>query len=235
MKVYVISKSGKALMPTKPGRARKMLRDGKAKVEQRTPFTIRLMVETKEYTQPITLGIDAGSKTVGASATTEAEEVYSSETEQRDDIAELIATRLEYRRARRKRKRRYRKPRFQNRVKAKKRGWIAPSIRQKIESHLKIIASVCKILPISKIVIEAAAFDIQKIKNPEISGAEYQQGNQLDFWNVREYVLYRDGHKCQGKKGCANKILNVHHIESRKTGGDAPNNLITLCEECHNA
>jgi N6-L-threonylcarbamoyladenine synthase len=26
----------------------------------------------------------------------------------------------------------------------------------------------------------------------------------------------------------------VHHIESRKTGGDAPNNLITLCEECHN-
>ena len=31
------------------------------------------------------------------------------------------------------------------------------------------------------------------------------------------------------------KILNVHHLESRKTGGDAPNNLITLCETCHKA
>lgn len=28
-------------------------------------------------------------------------------------------------------------------------------------------------------------------------------------------------------------MLNVHHIESRKTGGNAPNNLITLCETCH--
>ena len=25
----------------------------------------------------------------------------------------------------------------------------------------------------------------------------------------------------------------MHHIESRKTGGNAPNNLITLCETCH--
>lgn len=28
-------------------------------------------------------------------------------------------------------------------------------------------------------------------------------------------------------------MLNVHHIESRKTGGNAPNNLITLCGTCH--
>ena len=37
--------------------------------------------------------------------------------------------------------------------------------------------------------VEVASFDIQKIKNPEIKGAEYQQGVQSDFWNVREYVL----------------------------------------------
>lgn len=55
----------------------------------------------------------------------------------------------------------------------------------------------------------------------------------MDFWNTREYVLFRDNHKCKGKTGCKNKILNVHHIESRKTGGDAPNNLITLCQTCH--
>ena len=97
-----------------------------------------------------------------------------------------------------------------------------------------MIAKVHKILPISKIIVEVASFDIQKIKNPEISGAEYQQGEQLNFWNVREYVLFRDGHQCQCCKGKSkDKILNVHHIESRKTGGNAPNNLITLCETCH--
>lgn len=82
--------------------------------------------------------------------------------------------------------------------------------------------------------VETASFDIQKIKNPDIQGAEYQQGDQLEFWNVREYVLFRDGHTCQCCKGKSkDKILNVHHIESRKTGGNAPNNLITLCETCH--
>lgn len=91
-------------------------------------------------------------------------------------------------------------------------------------------------MPISKIVIETASFDIQKINNPSISGSEYQQGEQLDFFNVREYVLFRDNHICQHCKGKSkDKVLNVHHIESRKTGGDSPNNLITLCETCHKA
>ncbi len=79
-----------------------------------------------------------------------------------------------------------------------------------------------------------ASFDIQKINDPDIQGTDYQQGEQLNFWNVREYILFRDGHTCQCCKGKSkDKILNVHHIESRKTGGDAPNNLITLCETCH--
>ena len=113
-------------------------------------------------------------------------------------------------------------------------GWLPPSIRSKINTHIKVVEKVHKILPISQVVVEVAQFDIQKIKNPEISGAEYQQGDQMGFWNAREYVLYRDGHKCQHCKGKSkDKILNVHHIESRKTGGDAPNNLITLCKTCH--
>ena len=81
---------------------------------------------------------------------------------------------------------------------------------------------------------EVAQFDTQKIKNPEISGKEYQEGEQLGFWNVREYVLARDGHKCQYCNGKSKDlILNVHHIESRKIGGNSPSNLITLCETCH--
>ena len=234
--VYVISKTGKPLMPTKRhGKVKHLLRENKARVITRTPFTIQLLYETPEHTQLITLGVDAGSKTIGLSATAEKEELYAAVAQLRTDITKNLATRREFRRARRNRKKRYRKPRFLNRVHRKKKGWLAPSIESKIHTHLKSVADVCVILPISKIIVETASFDIQKIRNPNISGTEYQQGDQLDFWNTREYVLFRDGHICQGRKGCKNPILNVHHIESRKTGGNAPNNLITLCEDCHNA
>jgi N6-L-threonylcarbamoyladenine synthase len=222
-------------MPTTPRKARLLLKQGKAKVVSREPFTIQLTTATGETTQPITLGVDAGSKIVGLSATSEKEELYASEIHLRTDIVKNLSTRREFRTARRNRKTRYRKARFNNRINRKRKGWLAPSIEHKINTHLKVVHELHKILPITKIIAEAASFDIQKIKNPEIQGKEYQEGEQLNFWNTREYVLFRDGHKCQGKKGCKNHILNVHHIESRKTGGDAPNNLITLCEECHNA
>jgi N6-L-threonylcarbamoyladenine synthase len=97
-----------------------------------------------------------------------------------------------------------------------------------------LISKVKKILPITGTIIEAAAFDIQKIKNPEIQGYEYQQGPQLSYYNVREYCLVRDNHVCQHCKGKSkDKVLNIHHLESRKTGGDRPENLVTLCLTCH--
>ena len=211
---------------------RVLLKQGKANVIHRCPFTIQLLYETNNDIQSVSLGVDAGSKHIGVSATTEKKVLYEADVELRNDIVDLLSTRRQCRRARRNRKTRYRKARFLNRK--KKEGWLAPSIRQKIESHLTIIRKVHEILPISKIVVETASFDIQKIKNPEIQGEEYQQGDQLGFWNVREYVLCRDGHECQCCKGKSkDKILNVHHIESRKTGGNAPNNLIVLCETCH--
>ena len=232
MLVYILNKNGKPLMPCKPQKARILFRDKKAKVIKKEPFTIQLLYGSSGYKQNIILGVDAGSKKIGISAVTDKKELYSAEVELRNDIVDLLSTRRQNRRTRRNRLR-YRKPRFLNRVSSKKEGWFAPSIQNKIQTHLNIVDKIHKILPISKIIVEVASFDIQKIKNPEIQGQEYQQGEQLGFWNVREYVLHRDGHKCQGRKGCKNKILNVHHIESRKTGSDAPNNLITLCKECH--
>ena len=234
MLVYVLNKHGEPLMPCRPAKARLLLKEGKAGVVKRTPFTIRLKYGSSGYKQPVTLGVDSGSQHAGFSASTEKHELYAAEVELRPDISELLSTRREARRTRRNRKTRYREARFLNRVHSKNKGWLAPSVENKIETHLKVIRDARKFLPITKIVIETASFDIQKIRNPEISGTEYQQGEQLGFWNVREYVLARDGHKCQycgGKSG--DKILNVHHIESRKTGGDAPNNLVTLCETCH--
>ncbi len=233
--VYVLNKDGQPLMPTnRHGKVRHLLRDGKAKVVKRCPFTIQLLYSSTNYTQPITLGVDAGSKHIGLSATTETKELYASDIELRNDIVALLATRRQNRKTRRNRKTRYRQARFLNRVSSKKQGWLAPSIRQKIDTHLTVINKVYRILPITNLVVETASFDIQKIKNPDISGSAYQQGEQLDFWNIREYVLFRDNHLCQCCKGKSkDKVLNVHHIESRHTGGNAPNNLITLCETCH--
>ena len=230
--VYVLNVDGQPLMPTgRHGKVKWLLRQCKAKVVRRCPFTIQLLYETGNHTQPVTLGVDAGSKVIGLSATTQAKELYAAEVQSRTDVVELLSARKAFRRARRDRTTRYRKPRFDNRRKPA--GWLAPSIQQKINTHIQVIKQVHRILPITKIIVEVAAFDIQKIKSLGISSAQYQQGEQLGFWNVREYVLWRDGHVCQGRKGCKEKILNVHHIESWKTGGDAPNNLITLCERCH--
>ena len=233
--VYVLSQNGQPLMPTENhAKVRVLLKQRKAKVVKKCPFTIQLQYESTTHTQKINLGIDAGSKTIGVSATTETKVLYEAEVVLRNDIVELLSERRALRSSRRNRKTRYRKPRFDNRKKPS--GWLAPSIRQKIETHVTVVENVMKILPVTKIIVETASFDIQKIKNPEIEGEEYQYGEQLDFWNVREYVLFRDGHTCQCCKGKSkDNILNVHHIESRKTGGNAPNNLITLCETCHKA
>ena len=149
----------------------------------------------------------------------------------RKDIVDLLSTRREQRRTRRNRLR-HREARFDNRK--KKDGWLAPSVQNRVDSHLKVIRNVHRILPIAKTTIEVAQFDAQLIKNPQIEGVDYQRGEQMGFRNVREYVLARDGHKCQHCHGKSkDPILNVHHLESRKTGGNAPNNLITLCETCH--
>lgn len=233
--VYVLNNNGQPLMSTeRHGKVRCLLKDGKAKVVKRCPFTIQLLYSSTNHTQSITLGVDAGSNHIGLSATTETKELYASDIKLRDDITNLLSTRRENRKARRNRKTRYRKPRFNNRVRSKHKGWLAPSVEHKINTHITVIDKITKILPISEIRVEVASFDVQKIKNPNITVTQYQQGEQLNFRNVREYVLFRDGHTCQCCRGKSkDKVLNVHHIESRKTGGNASNNLITLCETCH--
>ncbi len=232
MFVYIINCHGKPLMPCQPRKARVLLKAGKAKVVQMVPFTLQLLYGGSGYKQEVSVGIDAGRKHIGVSATTEQAVLFEAEVQPRTDLAELLATRRQFRRARRSRKTRYRASRFLNRKKPD--GWLAPSVQHTIDGHLKTVRLVHTILPVSRTTIEVAQFDIQKIKNPEIEGAEYQQGPQQGFWNVREYVLFRDGHCCQWCQGASkDQVLNVHHIESRQTGGDSPDNLLTLCQTCH--
>lgn len=236
MSVYVINQRKEALMPTTYRKARMLLKQGKANVVEIKPFTIQLLYATGETKQEIRLGIDSGYLNIGFSAVTNKEELISGEVKLLQGIKDRLQEKSMYRRIRRQRLR-YRKPRWNNRTKSKPKGWLALSLQHKLDSHIKFVGSLYKILPISKTVIEVANFDIQKIKNPDIQGEEYQQGEQLGFYNLREYILHRDNHKCQNtncKNNSKEKILELHHIQYQSEGGsDRECNLITLCTKCH--
>lgn len=230
-------------MPTENhAKVRMLLKSGKAKVVKRTPFTIQLTGTSKTFTQEVTLGVDAGSKHVGLSASTAKKELFSAELRPRNDVVDLMSSRRALRRSRRNRTTRYRQARFNNRVHSKHKGWLAPSVEVKIWNHLQGIRFVAKLLPVKTIRVETAEFDLQRLKaleagEPVPVGTDYQLGEMYGQYNVRQYVLHRDGYTCQccGAHGTDKKPvkLHVHHLETRKTGGDAPDNLITLCEDCH--
>ena len=230
MFVYILNKNDEALMPCKPRKARLLLKEGKAKVVNRTPFTIQLRYGSSGYTQQVNLGVDAGSKYIGLSATTQQNELFKATVELRQDIPKLLESRRSLRRSRRTRKLRYRPKRFNNRG---KKGKLAPSIQHKIESHLTIIKKVCGFIPVTNIIVETAEFDTHKLKNPDIQGSEYQEGDAMGFYNVKAAVLSRDNYTCQ-ICGAQNTQLQVHHIRFRSQGGsDSMENLTTLCKDCH--
>ena len=229
MFVYVLNKNGEALMPCKPRKARVLLKEKKAKVVNRTPFTIQLLYGSSGYKQPVNLGVDAGSHYIGLSATTHKNELFKATVELRQDISGLLESRKSLRRNRRI-KLRYRPARFNNRG---KKGKLALSIQHKIDCHLTIIKRICNIIPIENIIVETAEFDIHKLKNPKVSGVEYQHGEGEGFYNVKSAVLSRDNYTCQ-ICGKTHTRLEVHHIILRSEGGsNRMDNLAVLCKDCH--
>ena len=231
--VYVINKNGNPLMPCKPAKARHLLKTGKAKCIKQTPFTIKLLWDCEENTQEVVVGMDTGSKTIGCAAIANGKVVYQSEVQVRQDVSKKMEQRKMYRRNRRNRKTRYRKARWQNRASMRKDGRLAPSIKSKVDSHLREKKFIESILPVFRFKVEIASFDIHKISNPDVKRWDYQKGSQKGFYNVKAYVLNRDGYQCQKCKTKKGK-LHIHHIVFRSKGGtDTPSNLVTLCEGCH--
>lgn len=239
MLAFVLNKFGKPLMPCSPRKARILLRDKKAIIVKRDVFTIKLVHPSSGYKQEVTAGMDTGSKVIGTAAITNGRIVYQAETFLRgQEIKKKMEQRRMYRRTRRGRKTRYRKPRFLNRSASTRLGRLAPSVKHKLESHLREKKQIESILPISSWRVETASFDIHKISDPSVArkhGSAYQLGAKKDFYNTKAYVLHRDKYTCQKcKKNKDSLILNVHHIVFRSNGGtNIPSNLITLCKNCH--
>ena len=239
--VYVISKDSKPLMPCSNVIARLLLKQGKAKVKKRVPFTIKLLYATTEYIQELTLGVDTGSSHIGTAVSDNSGNIYyMADTKIRNDIADKIKRRSRYRRNRRNRKTRYRPARWLNRRNSTKKGRFFPTMVSKFHSHEKEIEFVKSILPISKLVIEAGTFDTHLMKNPTLANEKirhwgYQKGVNYGFENTKAKVLDRDKYTCQCCRGKhKDSKLEVHHIIFRSQGGsDEEDNLITLCSTCH--
>ena len=102
--VKVISKNRKQLMPTKRyGKVRRMLKEGKAVIVSKKPFTIRLLFDTTEFTQHATVGVDPGD-TTGYTAVLDNGKVFEKgEIRLRTDVKSLLAARKVLRRGRRNR------------------------------------------------------------------------------------------------------------------------------------
>ena len=236
--VYVINYDNKPLMPCSNTIARLLLKQGKAKVKRKTPFTIKLTYQADNYTQNLTLGIDTGSSKIGSAVVKESEDiVYLSQIEIRNDITDKMKQRSKYRRNRRNRKTRYRKARWLNRKNSIKKDRFSPTMTSKINSHIKEIEFVKSILPVKNIILETGNFDTHALKNPAVLKNKwlYQKGINYGFSNTKSYVLDRDNYICQYCKGkTKDSKLEVHHIIFRRNdGSDEESNLICLCKTCH--
>ena len=239
MFVYVLDKNGQPLMPTQRfGNVRRMLRDKKAKVVRREPFTIRLLYEPEtKIVQKVVIGVDTGSKHVGVACVGNDKVLYQSQVELRDDIKLKMGKRRALRRNRRIRKTRYRKPRFLNRRNSIRKDRYCPTLRSKYHGHEREIEFCKKILPIKDLILETAKFDTQLMEKPWLQEHKwaYQKGVNYGYANARAHALVRDKYTCQccGKKNCR---VEAHHIVFRsKNGSNDLENYVTLCEDCHKA
>lgn len=231
--VFVLDADGKKLAPCHPARARRLIRTGKADVEENGPFQIRLrkrieapVVETAD------LKLDTGSKHVGFALVGVSGRVYlMGEATLRTDIKERMDWRRTARHSRRNRKTRYRAARFDNRKRPE--GWLPPSLRSRVESTVRLAERLATLVPIRCIVAETASFDTHRLMNPDVQGAAYQHG-PLYRTDLRQYLFQKHKGICAYCKKPLGDGWQADHIIPKSRGGsDRPFNRVAACESCN--
>lgn len=234
--VFVLSNTKKPLMPCRPARARKLLTAGRAAVYRLHPFTIILKDRDDGDTQDVQVKVDPGSKATGIALVGNFEQqgavvLFGANLNHRGQaMKNNIESRRSLRSSRRGRKTRYRQARFLNR--ARKAGWLPPSVESRVVNTESVINKLASRCPITSASVELVKFDTQAMVNPEISGVEYQQG-ELAGYEVREYLLEKWHRTCAycGKKDVP---LQVEHIQPKANGGsNRVSNLTLACQPCN--
>jgi 5-methylcytosine-specific restriction endonuclease McrA len=233
--VFVLDTERRPMTPCRPAQARRLLRDGKAAVFKRYPFTI-VLKDAKPHAapKPLAVKIDPGSKVTGLALVDEAANVvFAAELEHRGAaIKKGLDDRRMYRRNRRSRKTRYRQARFDNRRRTD--GWLAPSLQHRVNTTMTWVRRFGRIANVARLSVERVKFDTQAMQNPEISGVEYQQG-ELAGYEVREYLLEKWQRRCAycDARGVP---LQIEHVVARSRGGsNRVSNLTLACSPCNQA
>lgn len=234
--VFVLSNTKKPLMPCRPARARKLLTAGRAAVYRLHPFTIILKDRDDGDVQDVQVKVDPGSKTTGIALVGNFEQqgavvLFGANLNHRGQaMKNNLESRRSLRRGRRWRKTRYRQARFLNR--ARKAGWLPPSVESRVVNTESVINKLAARCPITSASVELVKFDTQAMVNPEISGTEYKRG-ELAGYEVREYLLEKWNRTCAycGKKDVS---LQVEHIHPKALGGsNRVSNLAMACQPCN--
>lgn len=237
MRVLVLDNQKQPLMPCSNARARQLLRDGKAAVFRRYPFTIILKHTSGGNAQLVSLNIDPGSQTTGIALVADYLRghcaIWALHINHRGlQIKSALDSRRGIRRSRRNRKTRYRAPRFLNRTRTK--DWLPPSLMSRFYNVETWLKRLIRFAPIADANVETVRFDMQIMENPAIAGTDYQQGS-LFGWELREYLLYRHKHTCAYCDSLTgDPVLEKEHVMPKALGGsNRLANHVISCRTCN--
>ena len=238
--VPVLDHDGNPLMPTRPSRARRLMRQGRARKRWMKGIFCVQMTDMRINDEGVEvdgveLNIDPGT---GATGMAVVSETYSGR--RAHVLIELrhrgrrIRNRMDRRRSFRRNRRgrlRNRQPRFDNRIRPE--GWLAPSLVTRLANTETWIRRLCALFPITLVRVETARFDTQLMTDPEITDREYQQG-ELAGWQLHSYVFHRDGVKCAYCGNTRAGRYELDHIVPRSRGGsNRVSNLVVSCHDCN--
>ena len=229
-------------MPTRPSRARRLIRQGRAKKRWiKGVFAIQMTDVSAGNSDVVVDGVDLNIDP-GASATGMAITSERNGERKPHALIELrhrgnrIRNKLERRRSQRRKRRsrlRNRPPRFDNRRKPN--GWLPPSIQSRLANTLTWVDRLSALYPVRHIRVETAVFDTQLMQNAEISGEGYQHGT-LHEWQIRSYVFHRDSRRCAYCGTTKAERYELDHIVPKNAGGtDRVSNLVVSCRDCNAA
>ena len=195
---YVQTIDGLPLMPVKrPGRVRRMLKTGKARIISRCPLTIRLTYPLEEErTQPVILGVDPGRTNIGLCAINDGcEPIYASDVETRNKmVPKLMQERKQHRMASRQGERQVRKRQ------AKKNGTLFDENREDIVNEDGALVwnrnlPMCeKTVPVKDIRNTEARFCHRKRKRGWLTPTANQllQTHMSSIWKVMDILPVTD-------------------------------------------
>ncbi|MDO9492651.1 RRXRR domain-containing protein [Acetobacterium sp.] len=119
--------------------------------------------------------------------------------------------------------------RFSNRSRPE--GWLSPTARHLVQTHLQGLKNRMKRLPITDAVVELNKFAFMAIDNPDIKRWQYQHGPLFGKGSVNEAVYEMQGGHCLF---CRQPIAHYHHHDPQhRNGSDTLANKVGLCENHH--